>query len=74
MPDNELDPRAESEDICGVELETARYTFICIKKVHGKEYKRRSGSGVVYSMGSDNHYMINKYPNREISNELYKKE
>lgn len=64
--EQKADPRTEDPDICGDEYVGATgITWICVKQVHSKVYKRKNRYGYVFSSGSDNHYYINKYPKDE---------
>lgn len=57
-----IDPRATVSGICGVEHEGATgITWICVKQVHSKVYKRKNRYGFVYSSNTESHYFINKH-------------
>ena len=62
----EEDERAQGEDLCRVtEIGGTGIEWICIKKVHSKQYKRKGRYGVTWSLGSEHHYFVRRYPDRD---------
>lgn len=65
MDEDQIDPRALEEGICGITRMVGRFEFICVAKVHGDVYQTRKGPKFSTNPKVDQHYMVNKWPHRK---------
>lgn len=65
------DPRTEQSGICGVvDHRGGPIEWVCINPVHADVYRSRRGK-TIYSSNPrvDQHYFVNRYPNRKVTEE-----